>query len=647
MNQMTMNQLKEEVHQMKKKEEASASLQLSVTRSGTKYQISVGTKEDVQKVPLVYSLWGAAHKSKENTAQLSTQAVANAAAVRAAAGAATHEPHDGDTKQVIARINAEPKPEQLNIGTTLAPTVATAAAEKAAADVAALERAAAEQTLKENTAQHSTQAVAIGITTAPTVADAAAEKAAADVAALERAAAEQTGATVAVERAAINTDTEAAATVNNLHDEINRLQLLLTAERDAAAAARAAADEAAATINSLEMEKRRILRLLAAEKAATAVKVYVPGYNIPMTQAEHLAALQRQIQYLTEQLHAQAIPAHWQWRAQMAIMAETANVEEAVMASSSPVPPITNEPARGGEHTRAQTTALANLRSSSATYAEAVMSSAPDVKRSTSTNDNGRGHPANAASALAATGPDPARNSSVQQHNLADKAEAAALQAAADAAAAATTEPRILRAVLLAAAATASALARSIPPDTVTAHRRGGRPPPKRPRANPRPRPRRTQRSAGPSAPRVTDTHTATQSRRTQQGQHNPPTANSLLREGQNRPRPGAPFTSSNHAASSAMPATRFAPPLSPAVTRRNGRNIADSAKQPRMTQQGQHNPPTANSLLREGQNRPRPGAPFTSSNHAASSAMPATRFAPPLSPAVTRRNGRDIAESV
>jgi hypothetical protein len=317
------------------------------------------------------------------------------------------------------------------------------------------------------------------------------------------------------------------------------------------------------------------------------------------------------------------------------------------MAFSSPVPPIANEPARGGEHTRAQT-ALANLRSSSATYAEAVMSSAPDVKRSTSTNDNDRGHPANAASAFAAAGPEPARNSSVQQHNLADKAEAAALQAAADAAAAATTEPRILRAVLLAAAATASALARSIPPDTATAHRRGGRPPPTRPRANPRHRPRRTQRSAGPPAPRVTDTHTAMQSRKTQQGQHNPPTANSLLREGQNRPRPGAPFTSSNHAASSAMPATHSAPPLSRAGTRRNGRNIADSAK-PRMTQQGQHNPPTANSLLslRKGQNRPQPGAPFTSSNHAASSAMPAPRFAPPLSPAATRRNGRDIAESV
>jgi hypothetical protein len=80
---------------------------------------------------------------KENTAQLSTQAVANAAAVEAA----THEPHDEDTKQVIARINAEPKPEQLSIGTTTAQTVANAAAEKAAAGAAALERAAAEQTV--------------------------------------------------------------------------------------------------------------------------------------------------------------------------------------------------------------------------------------------------------------------------------------------------------------------------------------------------------------------------------------------------------------------------------------------------------------------------------------------------------------------
>ena len=122
----------------KKKEEASASLQLSVTRSGAKYQIADVTKEDAQKVPLVYLLWRAGHKLKENTAQHSTQAVANAAAVEAAAGAATHEPHDEGTKQVIARINAEPKLEQLSIGTTTAQTVANPAAEKAAADAAAL-----------------------------------------------------------------------------------------------------------------------------------------------------------------------------------------------------------------------------------------------------------------------------------------------------------------------------------------------------------------------------------------------------------------------------------------------------------------------------------------------------------------------------
>jgi hypothetical protein len=318
----------------------------------------------------------------------------------------------------------------------------------------------------------------------------------------------------------------------------------------------------------LEMEKKRILRLLAAEQAATAVKVYVPGYNTPMTQAEHLAALQRQIQHLTEQLHAQAIPAHWQWRAQMAIMAETANVEEAVMAFSSPVPPIANEPAMGGEHTRAQT-ALANLRSSSATYAEAVMSSAPDVKRSTSTNDNDRGHPANAASAFAAAGPEPARNSSVQQHNFADKAEAAALQAAADAAAAATTEPRILRAVLLAAAATASALARSIPPDTVTAHRRGGRPPPTRPRANPRPRPRRTRRPTGmhTGTPTAAGTSTARQSSQHSAFAKSPP------RAGQARPQPGARPPRFDRTRSATLATRQIPPKVEPTVMRLNARD--------------------------------------------------------------------------
>jgi hypothetical protein len=52
------------------------------------------TKEDVQKVDMVRQIVGCTFKKKENTAQLSTgttaaQAVANAAAVEAAAGAAT------------------------------------------------------------------------------------------------------------------------------------------------------------------------------------------------------------------------------------------------------------------------------------------------------------------------------------------------------------------------------------------------------------------------------------------------------------------------------------------------------------------------------------------------------------------------------
>jgi hypothetical protein len=129
-------------------------------------------------------------------------------------------------------------------------------------------------------------------------------------------------------------------------------------------------------------------------------------------------------------------------------MAETANVEKAVMAPSSPVPAIANEPARCREHTRAQT-ALANLKSNSATYAEAVMSSVPDVKRRTRTNDNGRVHPANAASSIATAGTEQPMSLSptVLRHNLADNAEAAALQAAADAAAAAEFDDlRVLRA---------------------------------------------------------------------------------------------------------------------------------------------------------------------------------------------------------
>ena len=131
-----------------KKEDAFARLQLSITRAGTTYQLSDVTKEDVPKAPrdLVRSIWGAALKMRENTAQLSTntnaaQAVANAAAIEAAAGAATREPHD------VARNNVELKLEQLSISTTAAQTVDNAAAEKAAASATALERATSEQTV--------------------------------------------------------------------------------------------------------------------------------------------------------------------------------------------------------------------------------------------------------------------------------------------------------------------------------------------------------------------------------------------------------------------------------------------------------------------------------------------------------------------
>ena len=223
-------------------------------------------------------------KMEENTTQLDTgaiaaQAVASAAAVEAAAAATTHELRDEDPKtvEVFTSINAELKLEhnaelkleQLSIGTA-AQTVTNAAAEKAAAGAATFERAAAEQT------------VVIG----------AGEQA-----------------------AAINADAEAAATVSNLHEDIKRLQ--------------AAADEATATINNLEAENKRLVLLLAAAKAAATAKTFVPGYNIPMTHAEHLQALQRQIQYLQGLLHAQAIPA-----ADRAIMAATANVAETAMAQS-------------------------------------------------------------------------------------------------------------------------------------------------------------------------------------------------------------------------------------------------------------------------------------------------------------------------
>ena len=92
-------------------------------------------------------------KMEENTTQLDTgaiaaQAVANAAAVEAAAAATTHALHDEDPKQtveVIASIIAERKLEQLSTDTA-ALTVANAAAMKAAAGAVTFDRAAAEQT---------------------------------------------------------------------------------------------------------------------------------------------------------------------------------------------------------------------------------------------------------------------------------------------------------------------------------------------------------------------------------------------------------------------------------------------------------------------------------------------------------------------
>jgi hypothetical protein len=492
----------------------------SSTRTGKAYQCPNVTKEDDQKGFCVRRIFGGCIcEKKENVAQLSTgtiaaQAVANAAAEEAAA-TTTH-----------GRINAELKPEQLSIDTTAAQTVANAAAEEAAADAAALERAAAEQTVDIDAVEHA---------------------------------------------AAIIADAEAAATVNNLHDEINRLQLLLTAERAAAAAARAAADEAAATINKLEVENKRILRLLAAEQAATTVKVYVPGYNIPMTHAEHLAALQRQIQYLQEQLYAQAIPA--QWQAHRAIIAETVNAAE-TMASSSPVPVFANEPP-WKEHIQSQPGATI-AKSNPATYAQAVTNSEPSLsstmKRSTRAQDIDRDHSANAASASATADPASAimMSPTALQHNLADHAKAAALQAAADAATAAATNPKILRAVLLAAAATANALASTIPLDAVPTHRRGGRPPKTR-RANARPRPRRTRRPTGmhtgAPAPTADSTSTARQS-----SQHSA-FADSPPRAGQARPRPGARPPRFDSTRSTTLATRQILPKVEPTVMRLNGRD--------------------------------------------------------------------------
>ena len=495
-------------------------MKASSTRAGTTYQPSDVAEEDVPKVPWnkTRSIFAAAlmidpPKMEKSTAQLSTntnaaQAVADAAAEEAAAGV-THELH--------------------------------ATAKEAAVSAAAPERAAAEQATMDAIKQ-----AAINAAVRKAVACADPERELAVLTVVD-----------AIEQAAINADTEAAATVNNLRGEINRLQLLLATERAAAADARAAANEAAATINRLEEESKRILLQFEAERAATAVRVYVPGYNNPMTQTEYQQALERQIQHLQDQLHwhAQAIPVQWPGWADGTGMAETANVGEAVMASS-PVPALTYEHS-WKEHIPSQLGAPI-VKSNTATYAQTLMmNSEPSlsrtVKRSTSTKDNDSDHSANAASTSATAGPEPARNFSVQQHKPAENLAAAALQAAADAAATAAEDPRILRAVLLAAAATAKALAQTGAKDTGTVQprRRGGRPPPTK-RANPRPRPRRTRTPAATPAPSTTGSRTARQSRQ-------PPNASSLPREGQARPQPGArPPTGTSHR--STMPATSKIP---------------------------------------------------------------------------------------
>jgi hypothetical protein len=294
--------------------------------------------------------------------------------------------------------------------------------------------------------------------------------------------------------------------------------------------------------------------------------VYVPGYVIPMTSNEHLQALERQVQCLLEQLHATAI--HAQWQADRDIMTETANVAETAMASSSQASANANGPSR--EDHILQPRALA--KSNAATYAQAVKRdpSESHTKQSTRTNDFGGDHLANAASPSATVGSEPAivMSPNVLRHNLADNAKAAAIQAAADAAAAAaTSEPRILRAVLLAAAATANALARSIPLDTLTAHRRGGRPPPTKPRANPRPRPRRTRRPTGMH----TGTPTAAGTNR-QSSQHSA-FAKSPPRAGQARPQPGARPPRFDSTRSATLATRQIPPKVEPTVMRLNGRD--------------------------------------------------------------------------
>jgi hypothetical protein len=101
--------------------------------------------------------------------------------------------------------------------------------------------------------------------------------------------------------------------------------------------------------------------------AATAARVFVPGYITPMTRDEHVQALHRQVQYLSEQHCAAAIHAqYWADRSDRpgCFTAENAaNAAETATAAISPVPANANEPS-WEEHTRSQPRATAKSNSS-------------------------------------------------------------------------------------------------------------------------------------------------------------------------------------------------------------------------------------------------------------------------------------------
>ena len=424
--------------------------------------------------------------------------------------------------------------------------------------VAALEKAAAIATLT------AAQAVAIA---APEEAAAVATPVA--IAALEKAAAIATHSGSEDKQTVTDIAAEEATAIASPEEEIERLQLLLIAQQAATVAAITAAEEAAAAAASmkLEVENRRLQLLV----AATTARVFVPGYNTPMSSDEHLQALHRQIQYLSEQLryvHEQhcAAATHAQYWADRCFTAENANAVETATTAISPEPANANDPSRE-EHSRSQPAAPIAKGNSSTTYAEAVMSSDPSlrpvVKRTARTGPNGRD------TARASAAADPEMSLPELRHNHTENAAAAALWTAANAAAAAakSEDPGILRAVLFAAAATANALAQTSAHAPVQAHRRGGRPPPTR-RADPRTRPRRNRRLTGTPAPRATAGSPTT--RQSQARQHDP-TTNSPPgpRAGQPRPQSGA-LPPSFNSARSAMLATRKILPLSPTVMRWN-----------------------------------------------------------------------------